>query len=158
MIELVAFIRLEGVNYVFSHVFLILVATFYSSIFAKLLLTTFFAPFSAARESDFLSNFSYLWHSELVHYTWAPIFLAQNMWVSWSKTLSAFCQRFLVQTSVGRTRMIPFLLTRILELTFSRLTLALLSYAVQLGYGIPKGFSNLWVRLIVGFLALHSRQ
>ncbi len=51
MIELVAFIGLGGVNNVFSHVSLILVAT--SSIFAKLLLTNFFAPFSAARESNF---------------------------------------------------------------------------------------------------------
>jgi hypothetical protein len=52
-IELVAFIRLEGVNYVFSQVSLILVATFLSSIFAKSLHTNFFAPFLAARESNF---------------------------------------------------------------------------------------------------------
>ncbi len=32
--------------------------------------------------------------------------------VSWSKTLSAFCRTFLVQTSVGRTQIIPFLLTK----------------------------------------------
>jgi hypothetical protein len=31
--------------------------------------------------------FSYLWHSELVRCTCAPIFLAQNAWVSQSKTL-----------------------------------------------------------------------
>jgi hypothetical protein len=85
MIELVAFIGLGGVNNVFSHVSLVLVAT--SSIFVKLLLTNFFAPFSAAWESDFLSRFLYHWHSELVHRTCAPMFLAQNVWVSQSKML-----------------------------------------------------------------------
>jgi hypothetical protein len=56
MIELVAFVGLGGVNNVFSHVFLILVAT--SSIFAKSLLTNFLA---------------------LVQRTCAPMFLEQNM-------------------------------------------------------------------------------
>jgi hypothetical protein len=70
----------------FSHMFLInLVAT--SSIFAKSLLTNFFEPFSAAQESDFSSHFLYPWHSELVRRTCAPMFLAQNAWVSRSKTL-----------------------------------------------------------------------
>jgi hypothetical protein len=64
MIELVAFIGLGGVNSVFSHVSLILVATL--SIFAKLLRTTFLA---------------------LVHRTCALMFLEQNAWVSLSKTL-----------------------------------------------------------------------
>ncbi len=64
MIELVAFVGLGGVNNVFSHVSPILVAT--SSIFAKLLLTNFFA---------------------LVHLSCAPMFLEQNAWVSRSKTL-----------------------------------------------------------------------
>jgi hypothetical protein len=82
MVELVAFMRLEGVNYVFSHVSLILVATFLFTVFAKLLLTNFFAPFLAARESDFSSCFFYLWHSKLVRRTCTPIFLAQNAWVS----------------------------------------------------------------------------
>jgi hypothetical protein len=63
-IELVAFIGLGGVNSVFSHVSLILAATF--SIFTKSLLTNFLA---------------------LVHGTCAPMFLEQNMWVSQSKTL-----------------------------------------------------------------------
>jgi hypothetical protein len=36
--------------------------------------------------------------------------------------LSAFCQRLLVQMSVGQTRTIPFLLTNILELTLSHVT------------------------------------
>ncbi len=47
-IELVAFIGLEGVNYVFSHVSLILVATFSFRVFANSLLTNFFAPLMAA--------------------------------------------------------------------------------------------------------------
>ncbi len=64
MIELVAFVRLGGVNNVFSHASLILVATF--SIFAKSLLTNFLA---------------------LVHRTCAPMFLEQNGKVSQSKTL-----------------------------------------------------------------------
>jgi hypothetical protein len=64
MTELVAFIGLGGVNNVFLHVSLILVATF--SIFAKPLLTNFLA---------------------LVHRTWAPMLLEQNAWVSQSKTL-----------------------------------------------------------------------
>jgi hypothetical protein len=85
MIELVAFIGLGGLNYVFSHVSLILVAT--SSVFVKSLLTNFFAPFSAAWESDFLSRFLYRWRSELVRRTCAPMFLAQNAWVSQSKML-----------------------------------------------------------------------
>jgi hypothetical protein len=63
-IELVAFIGLGGENNVFSHVSVILVATF--SIFAKSLLTNFLA---------------------LVHRTCAPMFLEQNAWVSQSKTL-----------------------------------------------------------------------
>ncbi len=96
--------------------------------------------FSAAREFNFLFRFSYLWHYEVVHRTCAPIFQAQNALVSCSKMLSAFCRRFLVQTSIGQTRIIPFLLTKILELTLSRVTWAPQSYAVQLGYGIPKGF------------------
>ncbi len=82
MIELVAFIGLEGVNNVFSHVSIILVATFLFSVFAKLLLTDFFVPFLAARESDLLFHFSYLWHSKLVCCTCTPMFLAQNTWVS----------------------------------------------------------------------------
>jgi hypothetical protein len=59
----------------------------YSSIFAKSLLTNFFAPFLAAQEPDFSSRFLYPWHSELVRCTCAPMFLAQNVWVSQNKTL-----------------------------------------------------------------------
>jgi hypothetical protein len=82
MIDLVAFDGLEGVNYVFSHVSLIIVATFLFSIFAISLLTNLFAPFLAAWESNFSSRFLYLWHFEVVRLTCAPIFLAQNAWVS----------------------------------------------------------------------------
>jgi hypothetical protein len=57
MIELVAFIGLEGVNSVFSHVSHILVAKFLFYYFVKLLLTNFFKPFLAARESGFSSYF-----------------------------------------------------------------------------------------------------
>jgi hypothetical protein len=64
MIELVAFVGLGGVNNVFSHVSLILVAT--PSIFATSLLTNFLA---------------------LVHPTGAPMFLEQNVRVSQSKML-----------------------------------------------------------------------
>ncbi len=66
------FIGLGGVNNIFSHVSLILVAT--SSIFAKSLLTNFFAPFLAARGPDFLFCFLYHWHSELVGHTCTPCF------------------------------------------------------------------------------------
>ncbi len=59
-----SFVGLGRVNSVFSHVSLILVATF--SIFVKSLLTNFLA---------------------LVHRTCAPMFLEQNTWVSQSKTL-----------------------------------------------------------------------
>jgi hypothetical protein len=47
----------RGSKLCFSHVSLILVAPFLFSDFAKLLLTNFFAPFLAARESDFSSYF-----------------------------------------------------------------------------------------------------
>jgi hypothetical protein len=50
--------------------------------FAKSLLTNFFASFLAAQESNFSSRFSYHWHYELVRRTCAPMFLAQNEWVS----------------------------------------------------------------------------
>jgi hypothetical protein len=53
----VAFIGLEGVNVV-SHKFLLsLSLSFYSSIFTQSLLSSFFAPFLAAQESNFSSHF-----------------------------------------------------------------------------------------------------
>jgi hypothetical protein len=72
----------------FSHMFLLFYLLLsYSSIFAKLLLTNFFAPFLAAQESNFSSRFLYLWHFKVERRTCAPMFLAQNAWVSQSKTL-----------------------------------------------------------------------
>ncbi len=136
----------------FSHMFLLFQSLLsYSSIFAILLITNYFAPFLAAQESNFLSRFLYLWHYEVV-------FQAQNALVSQSKMLSAFPRRFLKQTSVGGTQIIPFLLTKILKLTLSRMTEALLSYAEQLGNGILIGFPIHESRLIVGFLAFCIKQ
>jgi hypothetical protein len=107
----------------FSHTFLLFKSLLsYSSTFAKLLLTNYFAPFSAAWESDFLSRFLYLWHYEVVRRTCAPKFQAQNALVSQSKTLSVFCRRILVQTSFGQTQIIPFLLTKILGPTLPCMT------------------------------------
>jgi hypothetical protein len=72
----------------FSYMFLLFyLLLLYSSIFTKLLLTNFFAPFLAAWESNFSSRFAYHWHSELVCCTSTPMLLAQNVWVSQSKTL-----------------------------------------------------------------------
>jgi hypothetical protein len=80
----------------FSHMFLLFqLQLSYSSIFVRLLLTNFFAPFLAARESEFLSRFLYLWHYELVRRTCTLTFQAQNALVSQSKMLSAFFRRFL---------------------------------------------------------------
>jgi hypothetical protein len=99
----------------FSCYFLILV------FFTKSLLTNFFVPISAARESDFLSCFVPLVNT-VVRCTCLPIFQAHNMWVSWSETLSAFRRRFLVQTFVWQMRIIPFILTKILGLILSHAT------------------------------------
>jgi hypothetical protein len=120
MIELVAFMTrgsklcfLTCFSY-FSSYFLILVFSQNCYLLISL------CPFLAARESDFSSRFSYLWHYEVVRCTCAPIFQAQNALVSQSKMLSAICRRFLVQTSVGQMQMIPFLLTKFLKLRLSR--------------------------------------
>ncbi len=108
--------------------------------FAQLLLTSFCAPFSAARKSNFLSRFliplaiqgSTLYLRPHVSGTERIVFLKQDA----TKTLvldsvpiffpisafHAFCQRFLVQTSVGRSLIIPFFLTKILKLALSRVT------------------------------------
>ncbi len=127
----------RGSKLCFSHVSLILVTTFLFSIFVKSLLTNFFAPFLAARESDFLSHFlvplklwagmSYM-HPHISG-TERVVFSKQdahgNLVVDWLPVifpLSAFCWRFLMQMSVGQTRIIPFLLTKILEVTLSRMT------------------------------------
>ncbi len=91
---------------------------FYSSVFAKSLLTNFFAPFLAAWESNFLSCFLVplaLWAGTLymrphISSTECMGFLKQdahrNLVVDSLPVffpLSAFCQRFLVQTSIGQT-------------------------------------------------------
>ncbi len=122
----------------FSYTFLLFqLLLSYSSIFAKLLLTNFFAPFSAAQESDFLSHFliplALLGSTSYMH----P-HISGTERVSSSKqvacrnlvvdslpvifTLLAFCQRFLVQMSVGRTQIIPFLLTKNPQAPLSRVT------------------------------------
>ena len=54
-----------------------------------------------------------------------------------------FAEGFLCKGPLDSTRIIPFLLTKILELTLSCVTKASKNYAVQLGYRIPKGFPNL---------------
>ncbi len=120
---------------------------FFSSIFAKTLLTNFFVPFLAARESDYSSHFLLplaLWAGT----SYMRPHISGTECVGFPKQdtrgnlvvdslpvifpLSAFWQRFLVQTSIGRTQIIPFLLRKILELALSCMTQASLGYAVQL--------------------------
>jgi hypothetical protein len=129
MIELVAFVGLGGVNNVFSHVSLILVAT--SSVFAKSLLTSFLA---------------------LVHRTCAPMFLDQNVWVSQKQDacgnlvlaslplnfpFSAFFEKRLLWTSVGLNMIHTFLSHKILKLTLS-----CVSQATQYGWGLLNPWSG----------------
>ncbi len=127
----------------------------------KLLLTNFFAPFSAAQESDFSSRFLYHWHSELVHCTCAPMFLAQNAW-GFSKQdacgnlvvaslpvnfpFSAFCQRFLRWTSIGLNTIHTFLSHKN-PWTDTFLHYLGLSQATQYSPGMesPKGYPNSWI-------------
>ncbi len=93
--------------------------------FARLLLTSFFAPFSAARESNFSFRFVYLWFSDyhVVHappffwHTWR-IFLKEDARGNLVQGLvlvlfprSAFCQRIIMQMPVRQSQIIPFLLT-----------------------------------------------
>ncbi len=88
-------------------------------------------PFSAARESDFLSHFSYLYivHAPPCFWHRTRGFLkARRSWEPGSQLttgeffLSAFCWRFPMQTSIGQTQIIPFSLTKILKLTLSCVT------------------------------------
>ncbi len=90
------------------------------------LLTSFFAPFLAAQESNFSSRFLFLWFSEY-HVVHAPPYFLHT-WRVFSKQdargnlvqelvpvffpRSAFCRRFLAKTSIGRSQTIPFLLTQ----------------------------------------------
>ncbi len=75
-------------NYIFSHVSLILVATFLILVFSKNCYSLISLRLSRLH-GNLISCpvFLYLWHSELVHCTCAPMFLEQNMWVSWNKML-----------------------------------------------------------------------
>jgi hypothetical protein len=71
---------------------------------------------------------------------------------------SAFCRRFLVQTSVGLNTNHTFLSHKNPWTdTFLR-DLGLAKLRVQLGYGIPKGFPNSWIRLIVACLMTASSR
>ncbi len=83
--------------------------------------------------------FSYLGHSKVVHCTCAPMFLIHIALVSSERDvrgtlvvesvldffpISALCQRFLVQTSIGQSRIIPFFLHKSLKLALSCLACA----------------------------------
>ncbi len=109
----------------FSHIFLLFQSLLsYFSIFAKSLLTNFFAPFSAARESDFSSR--YLVPLALQASTkYICPHVSGTEQVGFSKQdacgnlvvaslpvnfpFSAFCRRFLVQTSIGLNTIHTFL-------------------------------------------------
>jgi hypothetical protein len=138
-------------------------------------LVILFAPFLAAWESDFSSCFLYHWHSKLVRCTCAPIILAQNVWVSQSKTLvvsslttgefSPFClfaKGFWCKHLLDWTRIIPFLLTKIFEVTLS-CDLALAKLCSTAWVWNPQGTSKLVNKVHChlsydSFLALCSRQ
>ncbi len=146
--SLVAFTGLEGVNNFFSHVSLILVATF--SIFTKSLLTSFL---------------------ELVHHTCAPMFLEQNAWVSQKQdscgnlvvaslplnfSFSASAESVCCEHPMDWTWLIPFFLTKILELTLS-----CISQATQYSPSMesPKDIQlvNKGLLLLVRWQLSHSR-
>ncbi len=110
---------------------------FLFNVFTKLLLTDFFAPFLAAQESDISSHFLYLLALRAGTSYMRP-HISGTERVGFSKQdacgnlvvdslqvifpLSAFHQRFLVQTSIRQMQIIPFLLTIIFELTLSHVT------------------------------------
>jgi hypothetical protein len=115
----------------FSRYFLILF------VLQKSLLTNFFAHFLAAREFKFLVPFLVTLALQAgtpymhphISGTEHVAFLEQdacgNLVVDSLLVMfpfSAFYRRFLVQTSVGQTQIIPFLLTKILKLTLSCVT------------------------------------
>jgi hypothetical protein len=122
----------------FSHMFLLFESLLsYSSIFANSLLISFFTPFLAAGESDVSSRFliplalrgsTLLLHPH-VSGTECMEFLKEdscrNLVVdSLPVSPSPFrlFRRFLMQTSIGRLHIIPFLLTKILKLSLSCVT------------------------------------
>ncbi len=72
--------------------------------------------------------------------------------------LSAFCQWFLVRTSVGLNTIHTFLSHKNSQTDAFLCDLGLAKLHVQLGYGIPKGFPNLWIRLIVACLMTASSR
>ncbi len=117
----------------FSHTFLLFqLLLSYSSIFAKLLLTNFFAPFLAARESEFLSRFSY--HALQASTLYMHPHVSGTERVGFSKQdacgnlvvasllvnfpFSAFCQRLLLQTPVGLNTIHTFLVNRLIVACF----------------------------------------
>jgi hypothetical protein len=72
----------------FSRYFLILVFLCNSHILILL------RPFLAARESNFLSCFSYLWHYEVVRPKCAPKFQAQHAWFLEVRRFPPFAKGF----------------------------------------------------------------
>jgi hypothetical protein len=152
------------------HVSFILVAT--SSIFAKSLLTNFFAPFSAARESNYSSRFLYHWCSELVHSTWAPMFLAQKhgfleLRRSWEPGISLTTGEFSLFRLLPKVSAVNIRWNEHDSyLSFSQnpwthtflRALGLAKLPVQPGYGITKGISKLVNRLIVACLMTASSR
>ncbi len=119
-----SFYWIRGSKHSFLTSFSNLNCYFFSSIFAQLLLTSFFAPFSVVWESNFSSRFLYLCFSKyhVLHtppYSWHTwrVFSKQDACGNLVQELvpvsrSAFCQRFLMQTSIGSLQIIPFLLTQ----------------------------------------------
>ncbi len=70
---------------------------------------------------------------------------------------SAFCQRFLMQTSIRQSQIMPFLLTQNFWTDIFLHDISLHSvYAAQFGKGIPKGFPNSQIKLIVACLMTAS--
>ncbi len=131
----------------------------------QLLLTSFFAPFSVARESNFSSRFLYLWFSKyhVVHappyfwHTWR-VFLKQDTCGNRVQEIvpvshSAFCQRFLMQTSIGSLWIIPFLLIQCFShwhfLTWHKPMLSQCSTAqARNPQGISKVVNQGWLLLV----------
>jgi hypothetical protein len=100
-VSIIAFFRLEGVNYVshmfsyFSRYFLILV--FLRDRYLLILLR----PFLAIRESDFSSRFLYLWHCKVVRHTCAPEFHAQHAGFLDVRCFPAFAKGFWCKRPLG---------------------------------------------------------
>jgi hypothetical protein len=137
------------------------------------LLTSFFAPFLAARESDFSSRFFYLWFSKY-HVVHAPPYFWHTLRI-FSKQVahgnlvqglvpvlfprSAFRRRFSCKRLLGARKSYLFSHLKFLELTFSCMTKA---YAKPMQYSsgkeLPKDFQSLESKLIVVCLMIASGQ